>query len=489
MPTIVHAYCDDALADHDAVELARRIRTGELQAKEVVDAAIARARRVTPALNPIALECFARASEAAARPGTGAFAGVPTFLKDTVSLSGLPTRYGSLALADIRPARTDDEVARQFLAQGFVVLGKSMLPEMGFNATTEPAGAAPTRNPWSTEHSSGGSSGGSAALVASGVVPLAHGNDGGGSLRIPAACCGLFALKPSLGRLPMTEAARKMPIGIVCEGVLTRSVRDTAHFYAAAEGNYRQSKLPPMGLVEGPASRRLRVGLILDSTGDVRTDDETRAAVLDAVKLLEGLGHRVDELRLPASVETFPEDFIHYWSMLAFFTDRLGKATVSRALDASKLDALSRGLSSHFRRTLHRLPRTMWRLRRAIGEYARFMRDYDVVVSPVLAHTTPLLGHLCPDAGFEDCFDRLQRYVRFTPLNNVAGSPAMSLPMGETRAGLPIGVHVSGRRGEERTLLELAYEVEAAKPWRRIQDAAPAVQSRAGEGVAPRGAA
>ena len=133
----------------------------------------------------------------------------------------------------------------------------------------------------------------------------------------------------------------------------------------------------------------------------------------------------------------------------------------------------------------------MWRLRRAEGEYARFMRDYDVVVSPVLAHTTPLLGHLCPDAGFEDCFARLQRYVRFTPLNNVAGSPAMSLPMGETRAGLPIGVHVSGRVGEERTLLELAYEVEAAKPWRRIQDAPSPVRSRGGEGRASpaRGAA
>ncbi len=266
MPPIVHAFCDDALADHDAVELARRIRTGELQAREVVDAAIARARRVAPVLNPIALECFARAAEAAAQPRTGAFAGVPTFLKDTISLSGLPTCYGSLALADVRPARTDDAVAGLFLAQGFVVLGKSTLPEMGFNATTEPAGASPTRNPWSTEHSPGGSSGGSAALVASGVVPLAHGNDGGGSLRIPAACCGLFALKPSLGRLPMTEAARKMPIGIVCEGVLTRTVRDTAHFYAAAEGPYRHPKLPPVGLVEGPAGRRLRVGLLLDST-------------------------------------------------------------------------------------------------------------------------------------------------------------------------------------------------------------------------------
>ena len=139
MAPIVHAFCNDALADHDAVELARRIHIGELQSREVVDAAIARARRVAPVLNPIALESFARAAEATAQPRTGAFAGVPTFLKDTIALSGLPTRYGSLALADIRPARTDDAVARQFLAQGFVVLGKSTLPEMGFNATTEPA--------------------------------------------------------------------------------------------------------------------------------------------------------------------------------------------------------------------------------------------------------------------------------------------------------------------------------------------------------------
>jgi amidase len=471
MATIVHAFCDDALADHDGVELARRIRTGELQAREVVDAAIARAQRVTPALHPIVLDCFARASEEAARPGAGAFAGVPTFVKDTINLSGLPTRFGSQALGGSRPARRNDAVAERLLAQGLVVLGKSTLPEMGFNATTEPAGGSPTRNPWSTDHSSGGSSGGSAALVAAGVVPLAHGNDGGGSLRIPAACCGLFALKPSRGRLPVTEAARSMPIEIVCEGVLTRSVRDTAHFYAAAEQTYRSAKLPPVGLVEGAAARRLRVGLLLDSTGEVRTDDETRAAVLDAARLLEGLGHGVEEVRLPTSVESFPDDFSHYWSMLAFFTERLGKITVSRALDAPKLDALSRGLSSYYARTMYRTPVTMWRLQRSAREYARFMRQYDVVLSPVLAHTTPLLGHLNPDVGFEECFARLQRYVRFTPLHNAAGAPAMSLPTGTTRAGLPIGVHVSGRVGDERTLLELAYEVEAAKPWRRIQDA------------------
>ena len=326
------------------------------------------------------------------------------------------------------------------------MLGKSTLPELGFNATTEPAGGSPTRNPWSTDHSSGGSSGGSAALVAAGVVPLAHGNDGGGSLRIPAACCGLFALKPSRGRLPVTQAARKMPVEIVCEGVLTRSVRDTAHFYAGVDVTYRHSKLPPVGLVEGPASRRLRVGLVLDSTGDVRTDDETRAAVLDAAKLLEGLGHRVEEARLPASVETFPDDFSHYWSMLAFFTERFGKASVDPDLDASKLDALSHGLASYYRRSLFRTPVTLWRMRRAASEYARFMRQYDVVVSPVLAHTTPLIGHLSPDA-------RLRRVLR---------APAALRPLhaAPQRRGEPGHVPADGR--DPRGLADRRARLRAA---------------------------
>lgn len=468
MPNTVHAFCDDVLADHDAVELARLVRNREVSAAEMAGAAIARAERVQPKLAAIAHALYDEALAKAKAPLAGTFAGVPTFIKDTTDVLGAPTRLGSQAIGK-RPAKADAAFTKLLAAQGTVLLGKTNMSELGFNATTEPQGGTPTRNPWNTDYSPGGSSGGSAALVAAGVVPLAHGNDGGGSLRIPAACCGLFALKPTRGRLPAYEAARQLPINIVCDGVITRSVRDTAHFYAGAEHYFSNRKLPPIGLVEGPSERRLRIGLALDSIGVDPTDAPTRAAVLDVARHLESLGHTVEEIRIPSAIQSLPSDFILYWAMIAYSSTTFGKFAISSDFDVSRIDGLTGGLARFYKSRYLQTPGALLRLARSARLYARTLTNYDALLTPVVGHTTPKLGHLSPHLDFQTLLPRLRNFVAFSPLNNATGSPAMSLPLGSTSTGLPIGVHFAGRHGEERTLLELAYELEQSQPFRRIQ--------------------
>ncbi|MGW4896060.1 amidase [Kitasatospora sp. NPDC004240] len=462
----IHAFGDDALGDHDAVALAASVRSGEVTPAELADAAVRRARLMEPELEAVAFASYERPriSPAAAE---GALYGVPTFLKDNVDLRGMPTGHGSAAFR-ARPARRDAGFAEQYLSTGVTVLGKSRLPEFGLNASTEFALGPPVRNPWLTSHSPGASSGGSAALVASGVVPIAHANDGGGSIRIPAACCGLVGLKPSRGRLVVNDQSRRLPIDIVVDGVLTRSVRDTAAFYAAAERHHRAPALPPIGLVEGPGRRPLRIGLVLDSPV-AASDAATRRAVDATAARLEAMGHHVEPATLPFG-EDFSRDFVQYWGLIAFLIAATGRLTIDPGFRAGLLDGLTTGLRRGFHRDFTRTPGVLRRLGRAREAYAGMFRRYDAILSPVLAHVAPPLGHLSPNVPFDELIERLRRYVAVTPVNNVTGGPGISLPTGTADNGLPIGVHLSAAHGRERLLLELAFAVEADRPWRRIQD-------------------
>lgn len=462
----IHAFSNDVLADHDAVALAGLVRAGTVSASELVEAAIARAGQVNDVLNAIELPTFEQARRDARSLHSGVFAGVPTFVKDNTDLEGLPTRHGSRAV-NPRPAKKHGAFAAQYLAQGFSVLGKSSLPEFGFNASTEFAGEHPTRNPWNPAFSSGASSGGAAALVAAGVVPVAHANDGGGSIRIPAACCGLVGLKPTRGRFIDSEQARSLPVNIIGEGIVSRSVRDQAAFFAGMERTWYNRALPPIGRVEGPGNRKLRIGLVMDSITGTPTCAETRAVVEQTARLLEGMGHAVEPMPLPVP-PTFLEDFTTYWGMLSFMLQRFGRVVMSREFDAARMDPFSQGLAAYYRKRLLKTPGVIWRMKRSAQQYAEGMRGYDAVLTPVLAHTVPRLGHLSPEVPFDTLFERLLRYVAFTPLNNAAGTPAISLPMGACANGLPIGVQLQAAHGAERTLLELAFALEAAQPFRRI---------------------
>lgn len=464
----LHSFSDDVLGQHDATGIAELIRNKDISASEALEAAISRAEIIEPVIRGIQCADFQRARQQAKADSyqQGVFAGVPSIIKDNNDVQGLPTRHGSIA-TPAKPAKQDGVLVKQLFAQGFVNIGKSSMPEFGLSCSVEPAHGEPTRNPWNTGHSCGGSSGGSAALVAAGVLSIAHANDGGGSTRIPAACCGLVGLKPSRGRLVVNEQAKDLPINIVADGVVTRSVRDTANFYAGAEQHYKNASLSEIGLVTAANTRRLRIGYIIDSVTGSPSDAETRATVEHTAQLLRDLGHDVREAELPVTAQ-FAEDFTLYWAMLSFSLHRLGRIVVAPSFQGSKVDNLTAGLSKLYQKNILKTPFFMRRLKQCYHDYAASFSQYDVLLSPVLAHTTPEIGYLDPSQDFEVMMDKLTRYASFTPLNNASGGPAISLPMGHSEKNLPIGIQFAANHGDEKTLLELAFELEAAQPWKRI---------------------
>jgi len=465
-PQQTHAFSDDLLGDYDAVALSQMVRKKEVHAKEIVAAAIERAEKVGKALNAVKVADYERALLRADSAEPGLLEGVPSFIKDNTSFEGLPNYYGSAAVPKV-PAKAHDPFTQQYLSLGCVVLGKTAMSEFGFNCTTEPKWFPPTRNPWNTDYSCGGSSGGSAALVAAGVVPLAHANDGGGSIRIPAACCGLVGLKPTRGRLVVNANAARLPVNIVTDGVLTRTVRDTAHFFAGAERFFQNPRLPPVGLVEGPSNRRLKIGLLINSITGSPTCSETTGAVEGMAKLLESLGHTVAEAPFPVP-KSFIEDFADYWSFLAYMVSSFGQYTLGRDFRRQKIEELTTGLADRFSNRKLRLPAILYRLQRTAAEYKRYMASYDLILSPVITHTTPRLGYFSPELPFDILFERLMVYVGFTPINNANGCPAIAVPAGFDSKGLPIGVQFSARSGDERSLIEIAYEIEGENPWKLL---------------------
>lgn len=397
----VSAFTDDALGDDDAVGIAHRIDTGDITAIEAVEASIARVEAIEATLGAVAYAAFDRARTTARTIHSGdarAFAGVPSFVKDNNDVAGMPTRHGSAAI-DAHPSPRDNPPAAQFMAQGYVVLGKSTMPEFGLTASTEFADGTATHNPWDPDYSAGASSGGSASLVAAGAVPIAQGNDGGGSIRIPAAACGLMGLKTTRGRTRDRQGARQLPVNLSAEGVLTRTVRDTAHHLGALESTWHNRHLRPIGVIQGPSKRRLRVGFAR---------------------------------RSPTGVEA---------------------------------DPVTQGLFAKWRANRLGTVGAIHRLRAARSDYDGMFTDHDVVLSPTLNHPTPRIGYLDPTQPFEELFDRMIRYVGFTPANNVCGGPAIALPTPLDDRGLPGSIQFSAAWGDEATLLRLAYELEAARPF------------------------
>ena len=464
----VHAFADDALGELDAVALADAIKSGELTRAEALEAAIARTEAVNPALNGVACQAFDEARVKASLRGSDGefFAGVPTFVKDCVGVGGLPTMSGSDAWVPLGAA-VDSDCARLYLATGLVSLGKTQLPEFGLGASAEHPRLGSVCNPWNTDYTAGGSSSGSAALVAAGAVPIAHGNDGGGSVRIPASCNGLVGLKPSRGRLALDDKPRWVPILLLANGVLTRSVRDTAAFYREAERIWRHPQLPPIGDVRHPGKQRLRIAAVTSS--DKREcSPELRELTLKSADLLQELGHRVDyveNLPVPSSVT---DDFRLYWALLARWHVKAIERAFGDTFDRSRLTNLTLGLDRYARRNMHRLPTAIMRLRAVRRYTARFFGVYDAVLTPTVADETPRLGYLDPTADSKQIIDRGVSWNAFAPLHNVTGEPAISLPLAESANGMPVGMMLSADVGREARLLELSFELEEARPWPRI---------------------
>jgi amidase len=352
------------------------------------------------------------------------------------------------------------------LRAGLVPFGKSTTPEFGLTATTETLLSGATRNPWDVSRSSGGSSGGAAVAVAARVVPIAHASDGGGSIRIPASCNGLFGLKPSRGRTVLAGSPDR-GVDISVNGCVSRSVRDTAAWLAATEQTGDAPTFAPIGVVSGANTQRLRIALDIPNALGHEPDAEVRAAVEAAAELCRSLGHTVTEGRPTIDGPQFSADFILLWAAGAAEVVQLvqSQAGPDAPLD-QLLEPLTLELAEHSRtQGMPALQAAIGRLHAVEAAYAAFFETAaDVYLTPVLAKPPVPLGAIDGAKGMA-VFATLNDYVGYTPLQNVAGAPAMSVPLGQSTGGLPIGIHFSAAKGQEKRLLELAYELEQAQPW------------------------
>ena len=455
----------DELAALDATATAAAIRSRKLSALEVIDAALRRSEAMQPKLNFLVTDDYQRARDKAkAGKLTGPFAGVPFLIKDLHEYVGLPTRYGSrLHLKDLS-ATSQKPFADALDRTGLVVIGTSASPEYGFMPTTEPLAFGPTRNPWNPEHSAGGSSGGAAAATASLVVPFAHASDGGGSIRMPSTNCHVFGLKPSRGRT-VSGGEYDTAIGIGAMHCTSRSVRDSAALFAMVEQTGPSATFTPVGFVKEPSRRRLKIGMLTRTYNGSAADPEVATIIQHQGTLLRQLGHDVIDAHWPIDGR-FMDDFLLYWAAAAAGLVQHVTQTIGRKPDETMLEPFTLGMAEWVaRQEPGALEVATARLMQSIETYAVWMKDYDVVLSPVLRTPAARLGYLGPDVPFDTMVTRLIDYVGYTPLHNVAGAPAMSIPAALTKSGLPVGAHYGAAAGGERVLFELAYELEQASPW------------------------
>ena len=460
--------------DYDALGLAGLVRKKDITPRELVDEAIARAERLNPKLNAIIFKAFDQARDAAmTKPTDGLFAGVPTLLKDMrAGAVGMPTRTGS-RLCPPMLADHDSTLVARFKAAGMIPLGKTNVPEFGILPTTESKLYGPAHNPWNLAHSTGGSSGGSAASVAARIVPIAHATDGGGSIRIPASCCGLVGLKVSRGRVTQGPDASDSTSGLSVDHVVSRSVRDTAatldidsapdygdpYFAPAAEGSYLEAL--------SRKSRRLRIAVSFARLNGTPHDPEVTDAVRKTAKLCEDLGHIVEEATPPVdSAQTTPA-FMTLWAANA----ALGVGMLSRMTGiAPSLDVVE-GLTFSLYETglkvsaveLMSAQQTLFRAARIM---AKFHETHDAWLCATLDRPPLKLGMIDVDErDLRKAFTPIIDYVPFTAIQNATGQPAINLPLHWSKAGLPLGVQFVARNGGETMLLQLAAELEQAQPW------------------------
>lgn len=462
LPAAAAASDEDPFARLDATDQAALVRSGEVTPAELVEAAIARARVLDPALHSIVTPMFEQAAARLTRGiADGPFRGVPTLVKDLTPVAGVPLYRGSrMFLNEI--ASESHELVRAMEASGMVVIGKSATPEFGLLPSTSPRAFPPTRNPWDTNRDPGGSSGGSAAAVAAGIVPIAQGSDGGGSIRIPASSCGLFGMKPSRGRLPTEPTLR--PVDLSVRGFLTRSVRDaqTALAYFEQTG----PALPSVADPELAAKRKLRIAFTTETPDGAELHPDCRKAVESAADLCRQLGHTVGNVRPAHHRPAMRDAMITLWAsgpagLLQQIEAQSGALPPSEALEP-----WTWGLANYFRALpADALEKAIEETNRGTEEAKRLHQDWDVLLTATAGAPPLLSGHPDQSQPFEAILTEVFAFVPYTYLANMTGRPAMSVPLHWNDAGLPIGCQFAGRTGEEALLFQLARELEAARPW------------------------
>ena len=460
--------------EHDGLGLAELVRGGQVSALEVLEAAIARIEQLNPGLNAVVTKVYDEArAEAQGLDRNAAFAGVPFLLKDLGGAqAGVPLSAGSRFFAHAA-APADAEIVRRHRRAGLMILGRTNTPEFGLNASTEPVLVGPTRNPYDPTRTSGGSSGGSAAAVAARMVPLAHASDGGGSIRIPAACCGLFGLKTTRNRNTLAPYAGEGLAGFSVEHVVSRSVRDSAAALDAtagpAPGDPYYAPPPARPFLEevGAPAGRLRIAFTTKTFNGMTVHPDCAAATQAAARLCEELGHAVEEAAPAYDVEGLDLNYNRVFAVGAAANVALRARALGKEVDPAGFERVTWAMIERGRQIS--APDYVMMINRLHGisrEIALLFGTYDVLLTPTLAEPPVELGVL--DMMSEDLEAYTQRLWRFTPFTypfNVTGQPAMSVPLSWNAAGLPIGVHFVGRYGDEATLFRLAAQLEHARPW------------------------
>jgi amidase len=443
-----------------ALEQARLVRERQVSPLELVEEYLARIERFDPELNAYVTVCADEAQAAAEVAHEGPFAGVPMPIKDLVQTAGIRTTFSCKAFADNVPEQ-DAELARRIRAAGFIVLGKTNTPEFGSIPVTESDLNGACRNPWDPSRTPGGSSGGAAAAVAAGLAPVAQGSDGGGSIRIPSSCCGLFGLKPSRGRT--TTAPLGDAYGLSVQGPIARTVTDAAAYLDALAGPEPGDpyvapppERPFLDEVGAPPGR-LRVALVLEPPVRVDVDPACADAARDAAKLLEQLGHDVEEVPLAWNGEGLGELFARVWQTIPAQYPSADRSQLERlnAEFAARADATS---SSEYVRAYVQLQTYGRRV-------AEFCAGYDLVLTPTLARPPVPIGWVREPADPWEQYERALAFTPFTPAVNVAGLPAASVPFAWTDDGLPVGVQLIASFCGEDVLLRVSAQIEEARPW------------------------
>lgn len=464
-PSTVANAAPDTTDFADGVRLAELISSGDLTSTAATELAISRAEAVNPQINAIAHKGFDEARARAASAPEGAMGGVPTFIKDLADWKGAPTKFGSRAFVG-NTAADDGPLSTAWRdTLGVVSLGKSTTPEMGLISSTEPLVTGPTRNPWNTDHIPGGSSGGAAALTAARVVPFAHSSDGGGSIRIPAACCGLFGLKPSNRIAPIGRPNQEgNPVEISVDLAVSHTVRDSAAIFAATARS-EEARIP----VTGPDTKRLRIGYAPETVStDAVLDPDVRKELDETAALCRELGHEVKDVSLPIDGDTFSDKFLLYWSAgAAQFAQDAGKFA-GKPPSPEILEPWTLMLAQNFLARATEIEDTIAYLVGFQTAYDNMFDDLgvDVILTPTVSSPAPPIGTQNPAAeSMEEVMANVLGFAAYTSPMNVAGAASMSVPLGNSPGGLPIGSMFSGKKGDDRMLLALAYELEEAKPW------------------------
>lgn len=459
----------------DATDLAKLIKKKDIQASELIEITIARIEKINPQLNAVVTPMYDEARQIArGNLPDGPFTGVPFLLKDLLaSYKGVPMTFGTKNLLKNIPDH-DSELVARYKKAGFIVVGKTNTPELGLLPTTEPQLFGPCRNPWNLNQTTGGSSGGSAAAVASGMVPVAHGNDGGGSIRIPASCCGLFGLKPTRGRNPLGPDFGDLMSGFVAEHVLTRSVRDSAAIldatmgYKAGDPYCAPQPVGPYKKEVGKKTGRLRIAYMSQTPGAKTISSDCVKALADAVGLCSSLGHDLIEMNPNLDAKSLAKAFTVIWAAGCASTIGGISYGTGKKPSADQYEPLTWGLYEMGRQiTAADYLFAVGTLQKVSREVACFFLDHDIFLTPTLGEAPVALGTF--DSPADDPLKGWRRsgqFAPFTPLCNATGQPAMSVPLYLSDEGLPIGTHFIGRFGDEATLFRLAAQLEEARPWK-----------------------